>query len=1038
MIDKIEQYIEEARRKRKGRLPNLSKAEDLGTNWWKDFGSSLVRDVTTGKVKDRIIKLNRDYGGLAGPEGGVAFGSIASKVNPKKLGKAAKLIEEAGGTGLKIDKKGIASWISKEGKKLTANLNERFGPRALGISDRQRGISQRQEDADDIAAGFKDNLITKKADKDDIVSRVSEASGVSREKMRELGKERKLQDLADDELDEFDEELPKFGSKRVGQPKMENKKPLKLSDNYIDASTGKKDTIKIPSSTGRGFVKLAPNKSHPNFLEVEDIWVNPKARNQGIGSELYEEAALEAERRGYDGIISPNKNRNEFSERRWEKLRKTGRFTEIDDGTYTLIAREKPTITGRTASDATGTSTEEIARTGSFYKIGKHGEPTYLSKAVDAGNLGPDEAIIHVVKGREPTIYQGSGPKEALGRFKRTRTGSEFYKHEAEAGPRPKKSKAREIIAAREIPKISVSRFKNTLTDKVGKRRIVFPSDFDKAAYNLALSKVPDKKILANIMKQTKFSADTILQHGEKVKNRVTQLGAKGKGNITLPQRSVQVIEPAKDPSLRRQLFGLPSEYLFSLDLPLLRQAFRPAVTHPLKTGLPALKRALGAVTEKGYRSQIEKFPDELALYDVLDTMKAVGPSKAKKIFPHGSELGKLAGAGHDVYDYFGTGNLGEKVPGFGEIPKLSRRMYDVTMRSVRGTETQRMADLLGKSVQELARKGDSELPALVRSVNEHSGHGPLGPFEQAGETLSTLFTAPRNTMASAQTWNPLNYVPESVLPEFITKHGLGGRYGTNFSSKIYQDNLKDTGKLLAGFGAIEGADRAFGDNEHFTMNPFDTNVGLDINNWRPDIFGGAKGVGTILPKLVQPRLRKVASTMDENLGTELEDTFTGINAKGQPMDFSPSDELEKFIRYRIRPGIPSMLADLTIGYNKDTGEPGSEQGTFNNAIGEDISKPYDESAPIMDTPLAPLAELPYSKWIGDLFTPSYLSNTYDAAHTAGPLEGIGAGILGILGAGSSTYDPFSQENELYRPGYKNIKIPVRPKKKEVLPGGIR
>lgn len=530
------------------------------------------------------------------------------------------------------------------------------------------------------------------------------------------------------------------------------------------------------------------------------------------------------------------------------------------------------------------------------------------------------------------------------------------------------------------------------------------------------------------------ITADTILQHGEKIKNRVN--GNTGKGRIILSPRSVQVIGPAKDASIRRQILGLPSEYLFSGDTPHLRQLLRPSLTHPIKTGWPSLKRSLSAITEKGYRAQKEKMVDEEPLLDLLDTMTAIGPSKAKKLYPHGNELKKLGS--FDTYDYFGTGNLGEKVPIAGNLPRASRRMFEIAMDSARATEANRMAKLLGTSVEGLAKKGHSELPSLGRSVLEHTGHGPLGTFEQSGELLSTLFTAPRNTMASAQTWNPLNYLPESVLPEFTTKAGLGGRYGTSFKSPIYRDNLKDTAKMIGGYAALEGADRLFGDNKHINYNPLDTNVGANFDNYRPDIFGSGKGVATLLPRLAQPLMRTGARALDENFDTDLEDTFTAVNAKGEDENLNPLMELAKFINYRVRPGPISMTRDAILGYNDRTGEPGDEMGTFNNAIGEDISKSYSEDSPIMDTPLAPLAELPGSRWLGDQFTPSWPSNVYDAFTGAGIPQGIAATILGGLGSGSATYDPFAQDNQTYRPGYKDIMISKRPKKRQTLGTGIR
>jgi hypothetical protein len=74
-------------------------------------------------------------------------------------------------------------------------------------------------------------------------------------------------------------------------------------------------------------------------------------------------------------------------------------------------------------SDVGGVSPEELSRPGVFYKMGKSGEPTYLGKKVDAGNLKEGEAIIQVKNG-EASIYGGSGSNDALERFKKSQTGA--------------------------------------------------------------------------------------------------------------------------------------------------------------------------------------------------------------------------------------------------------------------------------------------------------------------------------------------------------------------------------------------------------------------------------------------------------------------------------------------------------------------------------------------------------------------------------------------------------------------------------------
>lgn len=934
--------------------------------WWKDFADSLIDDVTTGKVKDRIFQLNRDYGGMLGPEGGVMIGAALPKlvkgVDPKKFGKAIKLIEDSGGVGLKINKDGLASW-KNAGKKFTANLKERFGPRNLKMNPRALGTDARTEDAEELAAGGND-FITKKANRDDIVSRVSDASGVSREKMKELaikGKSayarEKLYDMADEDFygaDDVDD-LPKFGSKRVTKPKMESRKL----------------TPEVEPAILEQFVKN--NKRQPTAKELTQLSKIPK------------------------------------------------RVTSREDQMFDDIMEMH--LPSRHAADAMGASTEEVSRAGKFYKLGKQGEPTYLSKSVDAG---PDDVIVRVNDEGVAEIYQGSGTPSDLIRFNKTRTGNEITgKQYLEAGVRPKKGRARSVIKPTQIPNINLGKRGYPLKGDLNGKKITFASDFDKAAYTLASSKIPDPKLMKLLTGQLGkgFSRDTLLQHGIRIKNRVNQL-ATAKKPLVLHPRSVNVITKPEDPSMARQIMGVASEFKFGGDLPALRQSFRPTITHPFKSGLPAFKRAFKGITEKGYREEIEKLPEELSLYHVQDTAKALGPTKANALYPGGlKELAKLGGTKSDVYDYFGTGNLGERIWGIGEYPKMSKRMFDLFQRSIRGTEVQRMADLLGKSVEDLATEGHSELPALVRSVNEHTGYGPLGKAERFADNLSMLFNAPRNTMAGIQTWNPLNYLPESMLPNKIVKHGLGGRYGTNMKSQIYLDNLKDTGKLLGGYAGLKGLSELTGEGE-IEYNPLATNVGANFDNWRPDIFGGGKGNLTTLAKAAQPVMKfKVAEPIDELLGTDLEDLFTGVNASGDPVDFEPIPELVKYLRYRVKPGPAAMAVDLA-GYKRKT-------GAFENAIGEDTEEPYDEDSLISNVPgVNQLGDLGVpTRWLGGQVTPSWPEDTYDAFTGAGIPQGLANLLIGGAGMGSATYDS-DEEDQLYRPEKKFIEVPVRGDKK--------
>lgn len=576
---------------------------------------------------------------------------------------------------------------------------------------------------------------------------------------------------------------------------------------------------------------------------------------------------------------------------------------------------------------------------------------------------------------RETDKYIGGADAEGLGA---NPTKAQVQKgRKGELGqvtiPAAKKAKT---ISSQKLPAINLpGRFR--LKDKVGTKSITFASDFDKAAYNLATSKKPNQDLLAELQIQTGFDEETLVQHGIRIKNRVDQLSSSGQP-LTLKPRSVQVIGEAEPEGIGKQILKTPSELKFSIDLPALRQSARPTVLHPIKSGLPALKRSLGSITEKGYRENLLDLNEKSPVYDILDTATALGESKGKQLYPNIGELQKLAGA-KDLTDYFsGPGGWAEKIPLLGEgVVKPSKRMFDMYQRTIRGSEVERLAERIGVPVEELAKNVDSELGNVVRRVNDETGYGSLGPYlegSKAGELLSNVFTAPRNVAAKAQFYNPQNY--------FGTK---GSRYG---KGPVRRDFLEDQAKWVGGTAGAMGAVEALGGESEF--NPLNSQFGVNIDNWRPDIFGGEKAFITTPPRLV---------------------TEARVSSKGNEYEGSPLEDLTKFARGRLRPGLPAMAYDA-LNYNPDT-------GARENYLGEDIAAPYDEEVDPLGA--AMFGERPYSRWIAEQFTPALPGDISEAMEYAGPLAAAASVPLGFLGMGSASYDPYAFNP--YRPPKKFIKV---------------
>lgn len=146
-------------------------------------------------------------------------------------------------------------------------------------------------------------------------------------------------------------------------------------------------------------------------------------------------------------------------------------------------------------------------------------------------------------------------------------------------------------------------------------------------------------------------------------------------------------------------------------------------------------------------------------------------------------------------------------------------------------------------------------------------------------------------------------------------------------------------------------------------------------------------------------------------------------SAKGNPYESNLSDDFQRFVRGRLRPGLPSMANDYfglfgggydpdVKGWDTDADEWSSTHGARTNFLGEDISKPYENQA---------LGDIPYSRWIAEQFVPSYPEDIYSAFEYGGMGPGLATIPLGFLGSGSTSFDPF--EENPYRPPKRKVKI---------------
>lgn len=605
--------------------------------------------------------------------------------------------------------------------------------------------------------------------------------------------------------------------------------------------------------------------------------------------------------------------------------------------------------------------------------------------------LGTNERspLSKIIKGEDPSTGRGYS-KESQAKIDEAKSSlGDLPGYEKERGAYGK---------PQAIPAVSI-KGKYRYDTKLNNVDLNFSNDFDKAAYTLASGK-PNNALLREIAKQTGLDEKVILAHGTRLRSQaakgVTKLPSGSSSYDVAPKRIFGPGEEVERPSWGKELLQLPSQLKFGGDLPAMRQSYRPFLLHPVKSGLPALKNAFKARSEKGYREVLDDMSTQSPVYKRLGEYKAL-PADTEKLYPNIGTLDKLPSSDLDAY-FLPDSRLAD-LPLIGShYVKPSNRMFDAFQKTIRGKEVERLAP----NLDELLAGGPDEartLEQIINRVSDETGHGTLGELgDKAVPYLNNVFTAPRNLAAKTQFYNPLNYIPEN----WLNKGGLGvlnkARRNIGGTGDVaYQDFIKDQAKLLAGQGAgLYAASQAGADVD---VDPFSSNFGVRFGDYKPDLFGGEMGIVR-----EGARLASASPLRRSSRGKEYEGT--------------PIDEDIKFLRGRLRPGAPSMLFDWR-NYNPDT-------GARENWLGEDISKPYVEGTPegdIAHTLMGDVADEPYSRWLAQQITPAYPGDIIDASSEGLPTA-LAATMLGALGSGGSTYDPF--EMNPYRAPKKVIKIKRR------------
>lgn len=409
--------------------------------------------------------------------------------------------------------------------------------------------------------------------------------------------------------------------------------------------------------------------------------------------------------------------------------------------------------------------------------------------------------------------------------------------------------------------------------------------------------------------------------------------------------------------TLWQNLLGTPKSLKSVMDLPALRQAVVPSLTHPIDIGIPAVKA--------GLKSQ---FGTEKMYEDVLGDI-------ASRPF-------------HDVY-----GKYGMQIPDVGvrqEYPAAwpeqleealgiagpvtrSERGYDATLKTARANladpliqkAIDKYSNVQGPGFGNLGAVPQSTMEGLANYVNDFTGYGTLGPAEKSADILAAPFYSPRMLTSRAQMLNPWNY--------------LGGkRWGDIGKSAARKDMSKFAGGTAAGLGL---ADYLAGDKFNVETDPRSSDfMSPKIEDTTFDLMGGMRPMINAGARLATGEAK--SSKDDQNI---------------YPVNMGST--LRRFVRSKLGPGIPTMAAD----YTGILSEPKQEGKDF---IGQPINRSFQSG---------PFEDVPYLPWLANQVTPMYPSDVTEAFEQSGPEAGIPAAIAGILGVGSTSYDRTPNKKKRYQ-----------------------
>ncbi len=254
--------------------------------------------------------------------------------------------------------------------------------------------------------------------------------------------------------------------------------------------------------------------------------------------------------------------------------------------------------------------------------------------------------------------------------------------------------------------------------------------------------------------------------------------------------------------------------------------------------------------------------------------------------------------------------NIAEKIPIWGRIVKGSQRAYTGYLNSLRVSTFAAFHDALireGVKGKEL----DAELKSYAEFINNASGRGTLGKFEESAPLLNAAFFSPRYVVSRFNLINPIRYTKMEPRTRIEALKTMGAYLGVGLMTMA-----------LAQAGGADVED-----------DPRSADFGkIKVGNTRFDMWAGMSQVAVLLSRLATGETKSI-SGQTRQLGEGYKATTRG-------------DILLRFGRSKLSPSA-GVATDFLVGKDFNGNEVTVKDEVMKSILplwASDIRKIYDEA----------------------------------------------------------------------------------------------